>query len=298
MAFVSYERILSGTSITGKFGESMVATEKWQIRVASPSVNTLTMLSDVSTTSSVTWGSSHPFITALKAQEFELSPEGSDGMRWILTVKYSVPKREPDAAGIPGPQWERVGGTSTVPLFKDKDGVTITNAAGDPIEGLEKEREETAWVLTKCYTTDAAMDADVLAYAGKLNSASWSGCDAKTVKCYFKGAKLVSASKLDGTTNGGTLKYIETRWEFQYEPDTWKAKPWDVGFMELASGDRKAIVGSDGKPVKQPVALNTDGTKKAAGTKPSVINNGAGADIYGTANWATALGTPVFIPTT
>jgi hypothetical protein len=49
--------------------------------------------------------------------------------------------------------------------------------------------------------------------------------------------------------------------------------------------------------VKQPVALNNDGTKKTPGQKPTVINNGAGVDIYETANFTTGFGTPVFIPT-
>lgn len=215
-------------------------------------------------------------------------------MRWLLTINYYIPPPQKviKENGIPEDVWERTGGTTTIPAFTDKDGATITNAAGDPIEGLEKEREETSWSLTKHYETESAMQADILAYAGKVNASSWASGAEKTYKCYFKGSKKQSISRLDGTEDGGTLEFIESRWEFRYEPSTWKLMPWDVGFMELVSGQRKAILGSDGKPVKQPVALNSNGTKKNPGVAPSVIKAGVGVDVYATADWSSALGTP------
>lgn len=292
-----YERILDGTSVAGKFGESLQITERWQIRVESPAVNKADLLAYVSQTSGVTWGSSHFEFPAVKAMEFDLSPDGKDGLRWTLTVRYYIPPaaKQPKENGVPEDVWERSGGTTTVPAFTDKDGVTICNSAGDPLEGLEKEREESSWTLVKYYTSNASLETDIAAYAGKVNSGTWAGGAAKTWKCYFKGAKSQSVSKLDGVEDGGLLEYIESRWEFRYEPTTWKLMPWDVGFMELVSGERKTIVGNDGKPVKQPVGLNSNGSRKAPGTKPDVINGGQGADVYATANWSTALGTPSLI---
>lgn len=298
MAVVSYQRIVDGTSLAGKFGESLQATERWQIRVDTPTTTKNSMLTFIATTAGVKWGSAHFEFSALKAMEFDFAPESKDGLRWILTVRYYIPPtaKTPKTNGIPEDVWERSGGTTTIPAFTDKDGVTICNAAGDPLEGLEEEREETSWSLTKYYTASATLETDIAAYAGKVNSGTWAGGAAKTWKCYFKGAKRQSVSKLDGTDDAGTLDFIESRWEFRYDPTTWKLMPWDVGFMELVSGERKTILGNDGKPVKQPVALNSNGTKKTAGQKPSVINNGAGVDVYNTANWATALGTPALLP--
>jgi hypothetical protein len=298
MAVVSYQRILDGASLSGKFAESLQATERWQVRVDSPTTTRLAILQTLAT-GGIVWGASHPEFSALKAMEFTLDSEGREGMRWLLAVKYYVPppSKTPQASGIPKDSWERSGGTATVPVFRDTSGVSITNAAGDPLEGLEREREEVAWSLVKCYSSDATFGAAAGAYAGKVNNASWSNYPEKTVKCYLKSAKKVSVSKLDGTADGATLDYIEAHWEFRYDPDTWKCKPWDVGFMEKVSGERKTITGNDGKPVKQPVALNNDGTKKSVGQKPTVINNGAGVDIYETANFTTGFGTPVFIPT-
>jgi hypothetical protein len=296
MAWVNYQRILDGTSVSGKYGESLQITEKWQIRVDDPLTSKADILVGVSTTSGVTWGASHFEFPALKAMEFDLSPEGKDGMRWLLTVRYYVPPatKKPKENGIPEDVWERSGGSTTITVFQDKDGETITNAAGDPLEGLEREREESSWTLTKYYDEgdDSTILTHISAYAGRVNSSSWAGGDPLTWKCYFKGAKKQSISKLDGDDDGGLLEYVESRWEFRYEPDTWKLMPWDVGFMELVSGERKTILGSDGKPVKQPVALNANGTKKTAGQKPDVINDGDGAEIYLTANWSSGLGDP------
>ncbi len=296
MAVVSYQRILDGVSLSGKFAESLQATERWQVRVDSPTTTRLAILQTLAT-GGIVWGASHPEFPDIKAMEFELSTEGKEGMRWILSVKYYIPKRQPKENGIPEDLWERTGGTSTVPVFRDTSGVSITNAAGDPLEGLEREREEVAWSLTKCYETDASFGSAAGAYAGKVNSASWSNYPEKTVKCYLKSAKRTSLSILDGDKDGDKLDYIEAHWEFRYDPDTWKCKPWDVGFMEKVGSERKIVLGNDGKAVKQPVALNSDGTKKSVGQKPSVINNGNGVDIYETANFTTGFGTPVFIPT-
>ena len=299
MAWVSYQRISDGVSVSGKFGESLQVTERWQIRVDSPTTSKMAILTGVSTTSGVTWGSAHFEFSALKAMEFDLAPSGRDGMQWILTVKYYVPppSKIPQASGIPKDAWEFSGGTVTVPVFVDTSGVTICNAAGDPLEGLERERHEFGWTLRKSYATEALFTADAAEYPGKVNSATWAGGAAKTWKCYLRSSKKVSVSKLDATNDGATLDYIEATWEFKYDYLTWKCMPWDVGFMELVGTSRKAITGSDGKPVKQPVALNTDGTKKTAGTKPTVINAGAGVDIYQTANFTTGFGAPVLIPT-
>jgi hypothetical protein len=65
--------------------------------------------------------------------------------------------------------------------------------------------------------------------------------------------------------------------------------------MELVDGERKVITTSDGKAVKQPVALNANGTKKEDGEPPVVIKDGDGVDIYETADFSTTFGTPALI---
>ena len=70
-----------------------------------------------------------------------------------------------------------------------------------------------------------------------------------------------------------------------------------LGFMALSgSGERITIKGADGKAVKQPVALDTDGSALPPGTKPLVINNGEGVDIYAQTDFGTLFGNPSIYP--
>jgi hypothetical protein len=299
MAWVSYERIVEGTSLSGKYGESMRAVERWQIRTDSPLTSKADILVGVSTTIGVTYGTAHFDLPALKAQEFELSPVGRDGMRWVLTVQYYIPTpgKEVTENGIPDDVWERSGGVTSVPAFTDRDGESIVNAAGDPLEGLEKERDEESWTLTRCYEDDTALESDIDGADGRINESTWNGRGAGFWKCYFKGAKRVTTSRLNGSEDGGTLLYIEAQWEFRYDPGSWKLMPWDVGFMELVgSGEKRTITTDDGKPVKQPVGLAVDGTALAAGTKPVVANGGEGFDIYEEQDFEVIFGTPSILP--
>lgn len=299
MAWVAYERIIEGTGVSGKYGESMRVPERWQIRTDSPLTSKADILEGVSGTIGVTYGTPHFEFPSLLAMEFDLAPVGRDGLRWTLTVQYYTPQagKAPTENGIPPDSWERSGGTTSVPAFVDIYGDTIVNAAGDPLEGLEREREESSWSLTKYYEDDATLQTDIDNCAGKVNEAAWAGGDPKTWKCYFKDAKRISTTKLDGDQDGGILEYIEAQWEFRYDPGTWKLLPWDVGFMALdGSGNKVAITTDDGKAVKQPVALNADGSAKPAGEAPVVINDGDGVDVYETADFDAAFGEPVLLP--
>jgi len=303
VAVQGWRRILDGSEVSGKVGESTQVTERWIIKVDDPLTNKLELIGAVP----VGWGSAHWEFTNCKAQEFTLTPTDKTGILWILSAKFYVPPRDKklDELGRIKDFWECNGGTTTVPLFRDVTGASIVNAAGDPLESLERERQEESWTLTKYYEDDTWMD-DRAAFDGHINSESWAGGAAKTWKCYFKSARkkevqdvdvnAIASSEPEGQPEGnGDLRditYVETVWEFRKEPDTWKAKPWDVGFMELVGGKRKTILGDDGKPVKQPVGLNPNGTRQTPGSKPLVINNGQGVDIYPTADFQTQFGSP------
>lgn len=299
MAVVGCQEVIAGTSASGKFGESIRLTRKWTVRLDNPSTNKGLIVG----ANGVNWGDPHPDLADCRAMEFEISNTDEVGMRWMVTVTYYVPppQKKVSESGIPADYWEASGGTTTVPCFEDINGETITNSAGDPLEGLERERSEFGWSLTKFYTDDS-WKGDAVQASNTINSDTWSGCNPGTWKVEFKGAKLREITPTGGDGQDGKLSCVETHWEFRYDASGWKALPWDVGFMELAddgsgSGSvRKTIAGADGKPVKQPVALNADGSAKAAGQKPDIINGGEGADIYEQTAFGELFGDPQIYP--
>jgi hypothetical protein len=308
MAILGWRRVVEGTGFSGKVGEALRYDEAWLIRCSSP----LDSKQAITRAVPCGWYAAHWENPACRAMEFKLSPKNQDGLLWRLDVAFYPPppnRKIDDSTGIPEDFWERSGGTSTVPVFEDYYGAMIVNAAGDPIEGLQKEREEKGWTLTKYYTDDSWKD-DAELYAGSTNSDSWAGGDPDTWKCGLRSAKrreIQNVSRGQASENaaegepvdGGdddNLVVVETVWEFRYEPGTWKCMPWDVGFHELVGGERKAIVGADGKAVKQPVALNANGTKKSDGSPPSVIEGGAGVELYDKTTFAVKFGEPFIIP--
>lgn len=301
MAVVSCHEVIAGTTASGKYGESIRLTRKWTVRLDNPSTNKGLIVG----ANGVSWGDPHPDLAACRAMEFEISNTDDVGLRWMVTVTYYIPPPQKQVSEnvVPEDYWEASGGTATVPCFEDVQDPpqTICNSAGDPLEGLERERSEFAWTLTKFYTDDS-WATDAVNASNTVNDASWSGGEEKTWKVEFKSAKLREISNTDA--ENPVVKCVETHWEFRYDASTWKAKPWDVGFMEKvndqgqpssAGTKRRAIVGKDNKPVKQPVALS-GGVAKAAGEKPDVINGGEGVDIYKSSDFSTLFGNPFIYP--
>lgn len=293
MAVLFYHRVNEGTQVSGKLGEPMTITERYQIRVDSP----LTSKAEIVAATAVGWGTMHQEFPLCVAQEFNLTAADRSGMIWVLEVRFypMEPGKILAENLVPADYWELSGGTSVFPLFVDKNGATITNSAGDPLEGLEAELSTASLVLTRSYVTDTDLKSDLVAYVDTVNSATWFGFPAETVKCVFRGATKKTSQLYANENSNNLLLWIEAKWEFEHKRGGWRSMPWDVGFMELVAGDRKAIIGDDGKPVKQPVALTNVGTAKPAGEAPDVINGGAGAAIYDTANFNTAFGEPFFI---
>jgi hypothetical protein len=308
MAVLGWRRVLTGTGFSGKVGEPLRFDEAWLIRVTTLTEPRLNIIRAVP----CGWYASHWEIAACKAMEFKLAPTTKEGLLWRLDVAFypPPPSAKLTSTGVPEDYWDRTGGATSVPVFRDRDGVMIVNAAGDPVEGLQKEREEKTWTLTKFYQNDT-WKSDVTEFDGSVNSDTWDGESADKWKCYFKSAKrreIQSVARTNGTASsavegepstGGTddtLTVVETAWEFRFERDTWKCMPWDVGFHELVGGQRKAILGADGKAVKQPVSLNANGTAKADGQPPSVIRNGEGAKLYFEKAFGAKFGSPFIYP--
>lgn len=295
MAVVGWRETVKGSGVSGRYGESNTYKRAFLVRVDHPATSKVA----ICRAPGVVYGAPHPDQPDCRAMEFDCSMSDDVGLWWTVSVSYYMPPPEqvPTESGLPADAWAASGGTSTAPAFEDRDGDAITNSAGDPLEGLEKENDDISWTLTKCYE-DTSWNTIRLAQSNTVNAFTWNGGPAGTWKVNFRGASKKSITNTT-TTGGGAspqdgsnapasgsedkLEYWETSWEFRYRSGGWALKPWDVGFNELVSGERQAVVGADGKSVKQPVALNSDGTAKAAGQEPDVI----AFDVYSTSDFAT-----------
>lgn len=293
MAVVGWRETAKGSGVSGKFGESNTYKRCFLIRVDHPATSKVA----ICRAPGVVYGSPHPDQADCKAMDFDLAMSDDVGLWWTLSVSYYMPPpgEVPTEAGIPEDSWAASGGTSTAPAFEDIDGYAIVNSAGDPLEGLERENDDISWTLTKCYY-DLSWNSLRLSQSNTVNASAWNSGAAGTWKVNFRGAqkKAVTKTTASGTgaapsdgsnaANDGTedkLEYWETTWEFRYRSGGWELKPWDVGFNELVSGQRQAIVGADGKAVKQPAALNSNGTAKTPGSAPDVL----AFEVYGSSNF-------------
>jgi hypothetical protein len=293
MAVVATVRVTKGSSASGKYGESDQFSETWKVRVDDPATSKSAILS----AAGIYYGLQHPDSSSALAMEYDISDDDESGLWWKVTWKFYKPPKEntPDPDNhIPKDNWTATGTTTSGPAWKDKDGVMMTNSAGDPLEDLEREYNEFGWTLTKNYLNTGWV-ATALACSNAVNSATWGGGAVRTWKCVFRGAQQKTFAWSNGTTSYD-ISYWETQWEFQYRSEKWDLQPWDIGFNQLvdssgtatASGNKRAaVLGADKKAVRQPVALSS-GIAKPAGQKPDALE----FHVYQEKAFATYFGNP------
>jgi hypothetical protein len=306
MAVVWCRELPRERSQSGKYRETYVYKRAWLIRVDDPA----TSLPDITNAAGVGWLDGHPDDASCKALEFDTKPVDDTGLLYTYSVTYQVPpvdNGDSGGEGEPGsistlmkvPIWSAGSSVVTAPCYKDKDGDIITNSAGDPLEGLEKEEAEFRLTLTQYYPSHANWMGTARTYTNAVNSDTWNGGAPGTWKCQGCSAKVGSEN-----VESATMIYWEVTWEFAYREDTWDLKPWDVGFHELcdvngtpsASGDkRKTIYTVDKKPTRQPVALS-GGVALPPGSPPEVINGGDGVKVYQEQAFVSVFG-QVYTPT-
>lgn len=195
--------------------------------------------------------------------------------------------------------WSGSSSVSSEPTFTDVNGDTMTNSAGDPLEDLEAERAQFHLSLTMEYPRHDGPNGWVTharKYTNTVNSDVWNGGVEGQWKCQGSSAKLNSARRGEG---GALVYFWEVTWDFAFRADFWALRPWDIGFNELVDEDgepyespgistgdeggsgsggggcegvagRRSILGQDGKPVRQPVALQ-NGKAKPACERPNAL---------------------------
>ena len=292
---MGWRETVSSRKVSGSFGDSTQYSRSFIVRVSHPA----TSLAMISRSVGIAYGTPHPEQPDCLALSFDCAPADAVGMFWNLTIKYERPDPaepiEPDlATGLPKDVWTLSSSTVMAPaMFTAGVSTAIANSAGDPLEGLQYEKEDIAWTLTKCFATLSELTTLKNAASNKLNTTTWMAGTARSWKVNFQSAQKKSIAKTEagsqapppnGQINPGeqipfegeetTLSYWESVWTFRHRRGVsgWDLEPWNVGFNEIKSnGDKVAILTDDETPVSQPVALNTDGSAKDPGSAPTAL---------------------------
>jgi len=133
------------------------------------------------------------------------------------------------------------------------------NSAGDPVDGLE---EDTA-LLRLTFTNSNATAPDfptLFSYLNTCNQTAFLGAEPYTLRVTGYGADFDQKNQVWSVSV-----------EWTYNPSDWRIRYYDVGYHEIVSGERQAIMDKGGNPVSKPVPLNADGSAKAVGEDPDVL---------------------------
>lgn len=300
MAVVWCRELPRERSQSGKYQETYVYTRSYMVRVDDPT----TPLPDVTNAAGFNWRDPHPDDPSCRAMEFDTKCADDSGLIYRIDIKFYVPPvdggdpDDPEGSGFMRAMiWTGSSAAKTIPA-KKLNGQCIKNSAGDPLEGLEMETIEPRLSLKMYYPDHIALMSAYMTYTNTTNSGEWNGGDLETWRCLGCSFQPVSEN-----VAGVSYTFWEVNWEFAYDATTWRLKPWDVGFAELCdesgvatgSGDkRKAILGQDKKPVRQPVALG-GGVALPVGSTPLIVDAPYGVQVYETANFGAAFG-EIFTP--
>jgi len=297
MAVIATKYLPNKASGDGEFRQSHNLSETWHVRVDAPPPTT--SVAAILTAPGVAYGTAHPSFAACKAMKWSYGAADGSGLLWAVTVQYYVPIIDIDPiTGLPTDAWQARGTTQTLPLYQDRNGNILTNSAGDPLEGMEREICYMGWTLTRSYTSINTAFAQIKGSSNKTNNDLWPSLGSSAVdtwKCTFGNLQKRIIVTQSGATQTATA-YWEATFEIDYKEDTWHVKPWDMGFNERvdATGmptstgtNRRAILGREGRPVKQAVAL-ASGVALPPGTPPVALD----FDPYGKISFTAAFGTP------
>ena len=294
MAVVSCTYVPAKATGSGAFRESHSLNETWLVRVDAPPPTTTAMA--ILTAPGVGYGTAHPTFSSCKAMKWDYAAADTVGLLWHVTVNYIVPIIEVDpSTGLPMDLWSGKGQQVNLPFFKDKDGAVLKNSAGDPLEGMEYERTFLSWSLVRSYATLAAATSAMNSIVDKTNSDSWSIGTAGQYKTTVTGFQKKVIITQSGATQTAA-RYWEVAYDIDFKLDGWNVKPWDMGFNERCDSSgvastsgtsRKTILGVDGKPVRQPVALS-NGVALAPGSTPVALDFAP----YSSTSYVSFFGTP------
>ena len=269
MGVQAWREIIDNRGATQRFMESVKCKRSFEVTVDDPT----TSVSDIANSIGIGWLAPHPEFPAVYVTDISAQNDG-DPLHYKVEFTYDLIKPEDKQAGPKALPWERpdkftFGGsiTSGPAIVHYNDGFSnpkfIVNSAGDPLEGAQRDQAEFRIQITgnrQQFPYSMAM-----AYVNTVNSDSWSGFPAGTLKC-----QGISGQREIEQIDDAEVPYWSVSVDLAYRAEGWRLKLWDVGYQEIRNGKRQKVLDALNEPVSDPVALS-NGVAQSPGQPPEML---------------------------
>jgi hypothetical protein len=267
---VTGSREVSGRSLTQRLGDPPTAERKFIATLGSSSVSTQGIIKAIG----ITLGQTHPEYSFLKMTAATVTQGTPSPFHAEVTYQYELVN--PDASD-PNPLarpdiWTFSTGGAAVPALFYWDGQVqkpLVNSAKDVFEGLTTDEAECRATITANRVKFPL--ADAVAVTNTVNSSAYLGAPPHHWKCVGIGGQ----QQIE-IVNNAEVRYWSITTELVYRQTGWNLQLPDVGwnYLELGSKKRAWVQDPDtGErvPAVNPQALNANGTLKAEGELPDIL---------------------------
>lgn len=290
MAVVGWREV-SGRSLTHRFGEPPSADRKFIVTLD----NTASSVTEVAGAIGIYHGAPHPefpFITMTEASLTEGSPSPFHAE---VTFRYELldpddrdtnPLARPDT-------WSFSTSGQAVPALFYWDNNTqkpLVNSAKDWFEGLTTDEGLCRASISANRATFPL--ATAVAVTNTVNASEYLGAPKHHWKCIG-----ISGVQQIEMVNDAEVRYWSITTELVFRQTGWNLFLPDVGYNFLDAGVKKRAYVIDPEdfnqkvPAVNPVALNNDGTLKAAGNLPDILERRVNREV----NFSSYFGTPSWL---
>jgi len=286
MAVVAYREV-SGRTMTHRFGEPPTGERKFVVTLDGTAHGT----QEVANAIGIFHGSPHPEFNFLTMTEITMTEGSPSPFHAEVTFNYELlqpDERDPNPLARPD-IWSFSTGGAAVPALFYWDGSTkkpLVNSAKDYFEGMTTEEGECRASITGNRATFPL--ATAVAVTNCVNSGTYLGAPKHSWKCVG-----ISGQQQIEMVNNAELRYWSVTTELVFRQTGWNLFLPDVGYNYLEGGTKKRayVIDADtGEKVAcvNPVALNSNGSLKASGDLPDILERRVNREV----NFSSYFGTP------
>jgi hypothetical protein len=273
MSVLGYREVVPRT-FQHRLGESPTAERRFVVTMSTPNTPHQSVINSVG----VGFGSAHPEYNFLRMTDASLSENNETPYHVEVVCKYELLKQEYEPNPLARPDvWSFSTGGAAVPATSFFDAgdkrKPLVNAVGDLFETATTEESEVRATIS---ANRANFPLAIAAYVtNAVNNGPYLGGQQYCWKCAGIGAQQSVEM-----VNDVEVRYWQLTTELVYRASGWPLLLAHVGFNFLENGKKlRAFVifrDEDGVETRVPsanaVALNGNGTMKAAGEQPDIIS--------------------------